>query len=421
LAIAGNKSANNGLAKGKRVGKALSDALAKIEACGEERAFIQRFSVPFEFPVYFTRDVFSENNSVLMDVMRLGSGAQRRRAAVFVDEGVAREMPDLPRRVASYIAATGEVDLAGPVEVIVGGEQSKNDPQLVERLQRQLVSMGLDRHSYVVAVGGGAMLDLIGYVAATTHRGIRHIRIPTTVLAQNDSGVGVKNGVNAFGFKNMLGTFVPPLAVINDSAFIDVLPGRDKRAGMAEAVKVALIRDGAFFSWIEERAEALALFASEPLDRLIRHCALLHMRQIATGGDPFERGSGRPLDFGHWSAHKLEGLSGYALRHGEAVAIGVALDTRYSVLAGLLAPGEDERVRALLERLGFALWHPACEARGKNGELLLLAGLEEFREHLGGALTITLLSGLGSSVDVSTMDSGLIKEAISWLRPRDGA
>ena len=265
------------------------------------------------------------------------------------------------------------------------------------------------------------MLDLIGYVAATTHRGIRHIRIPSTVLAQNDSGVGVKNGVNAFGYKNMLGTFVPPVAVINDSAFIDVLPGRDKRAGMAEAVKVALIRDGEFFSWLEEKAEALSLFASEPLERLIRHCALLHMRQIATGGDPFERGSGRPLDFGHWSAHKLEALSGYELRHGEAVAIGVALDTRYSVLAGLLPRGEDERVRRLLERLGFVLWHPACDLLAPNGKRLLLNGIEEFREHLGGELTITLLSAVGTGVEINSMDYALIDEAIGWLRPRGDA
>lgn len=337
----------------------------------------------------------------------------------FLDEGVVREMPDLPKRIASYLASCG-VELAAPVAVVPGGEQSKNEPRLVEQLQRQLVTCGLDRHSYVVAVGGGAMLDLVGYVAATTHRGIRHIRIPTTVLAQNDSGVGVKNGVNAFGYKNMLGTFVPPVAVINDSAFIDVLPGRDKRAGMAEAVKVALIRDGDFFTWLEERAEALAIFASDPLERLIRHCALLHMRQIATGGDPFERGSGRPLDFGHWSAHKLEALSNYELRHGEAVAIGIAIDTRYSVLAGLLAPGEDRRVRALLERLGFALWHPVCDARRGAGERLLLLGLEEFREHLGGELTVTLLSGIGTSVDVHAMDHGLIDEAIEWLRPQDG-
>jgi len=407
---------------GKCVSKALSDALAKVEATGEERTFIQRFAIPYEFPVYFTRDIFSETNTVLAEALTRHAGPPHRRVLFMLDEGVLHEMPDLPKRIAAYIASAGHgIELAGPIVMISGGERSKNDPALVTNLQQQIVERGLDRHAYVVAVGGGAMLDLAGYVAATTHRGIRHIRIPTTVLAQNDSGVGVKNGVNAFGFKNMLGTFVPPVAVINDSAFIDVLPGRDKRAGMAEAVKVALIRDGAFFSWLEERAEALALFASEPLDRLIRHCALLHMRQIATGGDPFERGSGRPLDFGHWSAHKLEALSRYELRHGEAVAIGIAIDTRYSVLAGLLPPGADLRVRALLERLGFVLWHPACEATDARGTKLLLAGLEEFREHLGGELTITLLSGLGTSVDVHTMDHTLIDEAIQWLRPDEGA
>ncbi len=408
--------------KGKRVRLAVSDALAKVETSGEVRAFVQRFSVAYEFPVYFIRDVLAENSSTLLESIDRGASGRRARGVFFVDEGVAREMPDLPKRIAAYVSANAaHMELAGPVEIVEGGERSKNAPELVERLQRLLVSYGVDRHSYVIAIGGGAMLDLIGYVAATTHRGIRHVRIPTTVLAQNDSGVGVKNGVNAFGYKNMLGTFVPPVAVINDSAFIDVLPGRDKRAGMAEAVKVALIRDGAFFDWLEEKAEALALFASEPLERLIRHCALLHMRQISNGGDPFERGSGRPLDFGHWSAHKLEALSNYELRHGEAVAIGIALDTRYSVLAGLLPAGADMRVRALLERLGFNLWHPTCDVRRAGRQRLLLAGLEEFREHLGGELTITLLSGIGTSVDVHGMDHDLLDQAIEWLRPPGGA
>jgi 3-dehydroquinate synthase len=334
---------------------------------------------------------------------------------------VVREMPDLVRRTQAFAEWNRrDVELVGSVMVVKGGERAKNDSGLVTALQNHLVELGLDRHCYVVAVGGGALLDVVGYVAATTHRGIRHIRVPTTVLAQNDSGVGVKNGVNAFGIKNLLGTFAPPAAVINDSAFIDVLSGRDKRAGMAEAVKVALIRDRAFFEWLEAKAEALAIFTSEPLDRLIRHCAVLHMRQIAHGGDPFERGSVRPLDFGHWAAHKLEALSAYELRHGEAVAIGVALDTRYSVLAGLLPKGEDMRVRALLERLGFQLWHPACALRDGSGELLLLAGLEEFREHLGGDLTITLLREVGVGVEVHEVDGGLVGQALDWLRLGSG-
>lgn len=377
---------------------------------------MQRFSVPFEFPVAFTRDVFGPDNETLADLIGARPALTAPPVAFVLDEGVAREMPNLSRLMAAYIESHPSLRLAGPVISVAGGEAAKNDPTLVFDLQRRFVEFGLDRHAYVVCVGGGAVLDLVGYAAATTHRGLRHIRIPTTVLAQNDSGVGVKNGINAFGMKNMLGTFVPPDAVINDSAFIDVLPGRDKRAGMAEAVKVALIRDRSFFDWLEEQAEALAIFASEPLDRLIRHCALLHMRQIAHGGDPFERGSVRPLDFGHWAAHKLEVLSDYKLRHGEAVAIGIALDTRYSVLAGLLTSGEDQRVCRLLKRLGFTLWHEACDHRDAQGARLLRKGLEEFREHLGGELTITLLQDLGIGIEVNKMDERLIDEALDWLR-----
>lgn len=398
----------------------VSYALDNVEVSGDERAFIQRFSVPFEFPVYFSRDVFARESDVFAGVVSQAHQPGPARMAVCIDDGVLREMPDLARRIAAYAASRADtLQLAGPIEVVPGGEQAKNAPHLVEDLQHQLVVRGIDRHSYVVGIGGGAVLDLVGFVAATTHRGVRHIRVPTTVLAQNDSGVGVKNGVNAFGVKNMLGSFAPPVAVINDSAFIDVLPGREKRAGMAEAVKVALIRDRGFFQWLEEKAGALALFASEPLEHLIRHCAVLHMRQISLGGDPFERGSGRPLDFGHWAAHKLEALSSYTLRHGEAVAIGIALDTRYSVLAGLLAPGEDERVRALLERLGFALWHEACDACDADGRRLLLTGLQEFREHLGGELSVTLLKEIGVGVEVHVMDPALLDRAIEWLRPRD--
>jgi 3-dehydroquinate synthase len=399
----------------------VSDALARIEAPGEERAFVQRFAVAYEYPVYFTRDLFSGDNPVLVEAVAGNERGAAPKLAVFVDDGVVREMPDLMRRIQNFADAhAGEFRLAGDVALVKGGERAKNDPALVAEMQAGLVALGLDRHSYIVAVGGGAVLDLVGYVAATTHRGIRHIRVPTTVLAQNDSGVGVKNGINAFGMKNLLGAFAPPAAVINDSAFIDVLPGRDKRAGMAEAVKVALIRDRAFFEWLEAKAEALAIFTSEPLDRLIRHCAALHMRQIAHGGDPFERGSVRPLDFGHWAAHKLEGLTDYELRHGEAVAIGIALDTRYSVLAGLLAEGVDVRVRALLERLGFALWHPACEMRGAGGRLRLLEGLEEFRAHLGGELTVTLLETIGTGREVHVMHEALILEALQWLKPARG-
>jgi len=247
---------------------------------------------------------------------------------------------------------------------------------------------------------------------------VRHIRIPTTVLAQNDSGVGVKNGVNLQGVKNFVGTFAPPFAVLNDMEFIVTLPDRDKIAGMAEAVKVALIRDAEFFGWIERHMDDLATFERSAMATMIRRCAELHMRQIGLGGDPFESGSVRPLDYGHWSAHKLESLTRHHVRHGEAVAIGMALDARYSVLSGLLAQGEEERICALLEYLGFDLWHAALAKSGANGEWVILEGLRDFQEHLGGELTVTLLAGIGVGVEVHEIDRERMREAMHWLKDR---
>jgi 3-dehydroquinate synthase len=287
------------------------------------------------------------------------------------------------------------------------------------RLQQRLGELGIDRHSYIVGVGGGALLDMIGFVAATTHRGVRHIRVPTTVLAQNDSGVGVKNGINAFGKKNFLGCFAPPHAVLNDFDFLRTLHPRDRISGIAEAVKVSLIRDATFFEWLEANADALRECVASATSRMIRRCAELHMRQIAQGGDPFESGSGRPLDYGHWSAHKLEALTAHELRHGEAVAIGVTLDTRYSVQTGLLPAGADDRVYALFKRLGFHLWHPAMESRDGRGRLLILEGIEEFREHLGGELTVTMLRGIGRGEEVNSLDRDQIMQAMMWLRLRE--
>jgi 3-dehydroquinate synthase len=381
--------------------------------------YLQRFAVRYEYPVCFTRDLFAVGNSLFADILRRNEPDRRHRFAAFIDAGLAAAWPSLAAEIANYAQHHAEhLDLVAPAAIVPGGEQCKNDSALVERLQRSLVEIGLDRHSYVVAIGGGAVLDLVGYAAATVHRGIRLVRVPTTVLAQDDSGVGVKNGVNAFGLKNLLGTFVPPFAVLNDSTFLAKLDRRDRIAGMAEAVKVALIRDGTFFAWLEAHADDLRAGDADALDRLIWRCAQLHMRQIADGGDPFEAGSARPLDYGHWAAHKLEALTHHVVRHGEAVAIGIALDARYSVLSGLLPAGAEVRICSVLERLGFELWHPALETREGGQDLTLLAGLREFREHLGGELTITLLAGIGQGVEVHDMDEALILRAIRWLKTR---
>jgi 3-dehydroquinate synthase len=262
------------------------------------------------------------------------------------------------------------------------------------------------------------MLDAVGYAAATTHRGVRIVRAPSTVLAQNDAGVGVKNGINAFGAKNFLGTFAPPFAVINDSELLATLEPRDSRAGMAEAIKVGLIRDASFFEWLEANVEKLAAFEPNAMAAQIRWAAEIHLKHIAEAGDPFELGSARPLDYGHWAAHKLESMTKHALRHGEAVAIGMALDARYSVESGLLSAEAHDRILRLLERLGFELWHEALDRQDSAGRCLVLGGLTDFREHLGGELSVTLLTDIGARFETHAMDEALIERAIAYLRTR---
>jgi 3-dehydroquinate synthase len=378
--------------------------------------YLQRFAIVYEYPVSFTRDLFNAANPTFAETLRR-AGPRRHKVDFFLDAGLAAADMGLRDRIAAYAAAHPSIlNLVADPEIIPGGERCKNDGALVARIQGRLIELGLDRHSFVVAVGGGALLDLIGYVAATLHRGLRHIRIPATVLAQSDSGVGVKNGINALGQKNLLGTFAPPFAVLNDSTFLDLLQPREKRSGMAEAVKVALIRDAAFFAWLERNAEDLRAFRPAAVDHLVRRCAELHMNQIAAGGVPFERGSVRPLDFGHWSAHKLEVMTKHELHHGEAVAIGIALDARYSVLSGHLPQGDDLRVCAVLRALGLPLYHPMLEASSASAKPKLLRGLREFREHLGGELTITLLGAIGTGLEVHAMDEALILQSIAWLR-----
>jgi 3-dehydroquinate synthase len=398
----------------------MSSTSKQVGTRAETTAFWQRFAVPFEYPVYFTERVFDPANPVLAETVSRLEPNRRHRCLVVVDDGLLAARSTLCDEITAYAEAHGgTIDLVAAPIPVPGGERVKSELYFVEQMQKTLFDHHIDRHSYVIAVGGGAMLDAVGLVAATTHRGIRHIRIPTTVLAQNDSGVGVKNGVNLNGVKNFVGAFAPPFAVIDDIDFLRYLGPRDKIAGMAEAVKVALIRDGDFFAWLEHHADELAVFELPTMAHMIRRCAELHMHQIAHGGDPFEMGSARPLDYGHWAAHKLESLTRHHLRHGEAVAIGMALDARYSVLAGHLAGGAEERICFLLEHLGFRLWHPALGNKTPEGRLAVLVGLQEFREHLGGELTITLLSEIGIGVEVHEMDEALVLEALSWLKDRE--
>jgi 3-dehydroquinate synthase len=375
-------------------------------------------SVSFEHRVYFTRGVFGVSNPLLQSV--LAEPPRVPKVLVVLDDSLAAAQPHLANAIESYFAACADrLDLVGPPLIIEGGERVKTSYFHVSEIHSHVDRHHVDRHSYLVGVGGGALLDVAGLAAATAHRGVRHVRIPTTVLSQNDSGVGVKNGINAFGKKNFIGAFAPPYAVINDFDLLASLPDRDKRAGYAEAVKVALIRDREFFERLEREAAALARLEPEPMRLLIERCAELHIEHIAGSGDPFEFGSIRPLDFGHWAAHKLEQLSRFHIRHGEAVAIGMALDVVYSRNIGLLDGASADRILALLRRLGFKLFAGELLHLDANQQPVVLQGLEEFREHLGGPLTLTLLKGIGQGVEVHEIVLPKMVEALHELQKRD--
>jgi 3-dehydroquinate synthase len=373
----------------------------------------QQFSVPFSYPVFFTDFLFDPANPTLRDWLADQRADEQTKKILFVlDGGLTEQHPALADQIRNYAADLPGFAIINEFITVPGGEAAKNDPASVEQLVDAIDRHGVDRHSFVVAIGGGSVLDLVGYAAAISHRGIRHIRIPTTVLSQNDSAVGVKNGVNYRGKKNFLGTFAPPVAVFADFQFLLTLDDRDWRAGMAEAVKVALIKDPAFFDWLDANATALARRDLVPMRYLVHRCAELHLQHIA-GGDPFEQGSSRPLDFGHWSAHKLEQLTDFEIRHGEAVAIGMALDCQYAHEIGLLAEPDLARVLNVLQTLGFALYYPALNT--DNGAAVL-RGLAEFREHLGGKLTILLLTGIGQGREVHEVDEAQMRRAMNALR-----
>lgn len=378
----------------------------------------RKIQLEFEHRVVFTRAVFDPANPALASSLRAtpdGIGHPAK-ALVFLDRALAGADPDLASRVVNYfLAQGGGVTLAAAPISLPGGEACKNDWRLVESIWRAIHEAGLCRHSYVIAVGGGAVLDLVGFASATAHRGIRHLRLPTTTLSQADGGVGVKNGVNYFRSKNWIGTFAVPHAIICDLDFLRCLPPRDRRAGLIEAIKVGLIRDGAFFEALEARCERLANLDETALEFAIRRSAELHMDHIALGGDPFELGSARPLDFGHWAAHKLEQLTDFRLSHGEAVAIGMAVDLLYARNRGMLAAATCDRILRLITRIGFPIYAPEMLSK-TGGQLALVHGLEEFRAHLGGQLTITLVTGIGHAVEVHEIDTSVLPGILEELR-----
>ena len=368
------------------------------------------FTVPHKHRLRVTQDVTGIDFEVLVDLLEGtqaddGEGS-RARVLLVGESALASQVKELE----SQLRDCPRIDLVAPAKMVTGGESIKNSEVALRELLEGIHDQGLDRRSYVVAVGGGAMLDAVGFAAAIAHRGIRLIRLPSTVLAQADSGVGVKNAINYFGKKNWIGSFAVPWAVINDAALLKTLPDRDFVSGFSEAVKVSLLKSADDFHWLYENAETIRSRDPDVAGQAIHRSCLWHIHHITGGGDPFEMQEARPLDFGHWSAHRLEPLAEYTIRHGEAVGIGVAIDSLYSSMQFGFPQQDAIRVCDCLKNLGMNLWHESLHPVNR-----LLEGLEEFRQHLGGRLTITMLRGIGDPINVHSIDTNVMKQAIEQL------
>lgn len=358
-----------------------------------------RFTVPFVHRLRFTGNVLQQDAGVLLDLLE-PSGDEPPRVQFWLDENVAEAVPEIRTEIEAFCQRYRErINLVSNIQQVPGGEAIKNDIHILERMLKVMHAANLDRRSYVVVVGGGAVLDAVGFAAAIAHRGIRLVRLPTTTLAQADSGIGVKNSVNLFQKKNWIGTFAVPWGVVNDARLLESLNDRDFICGFSEAVKVSLLKSHDMFCQLERTAPAIRRREPAAAAEMIRWSAQLHLDHITRGGDPFEMLEARPLDFGHWSAHRLETLSDFELRHGESVAIGVAIDTVYASLVHGLDPAGKDRILRCLRQLGFDLFHPVLE-----DVEAIFAGLEEFRQHLGGRLTLTMVNDIGRSFEVHEVD-----------------
>jgi 3-dehydroquinate synthase len=364
-------------------------------------------ALSFAHRVRFTRGALDPANATLREALSSDAAISVRRAILFIDEGLAAAEPRIADQARIYFDAhSAHMPRVVAVETCAGGERAKEDMRVVERVIELVEREKIDRKSFVFAIGGGAMLDAVGLGAATAHRGVRLVRMPTTTLAQDDAAMGVKNGVNRFGKKNFVGAFAVPYAVVCDESMLTTLPPAVFRAGFSEAVKIALIKDAAFFAAIERAAPAIAACGLDAASPVIRRSAELHLAHIVDGGDPFEANEARPLDFGHWAAHRLESMSAHAVSHGDAVALGLLLDCRYSNLKGWLSDADFARVRAAIAALGLPMRHALLADTAR-----LLSGLEEFREHLGGQLTVTMLRGIGHGFEVHELDADLVRRA----------
>lgn len=344
---------------------------------------------------YFTNGVFEEDNPILKDL------CESRKVLMVVDEAFYELWG---HQIENYIAAN---DLNCIVYPIPGGEKVK-DMKYVEDIYLKAKSCGLDRKAKIVAVGGGAVMDVAGLVAQLYRRKIDYIRIPTTLLGIIDAAVGVKVGVNYEGSKNFLGAFYPATAVISDTSFLETLPEREIRSGIAEIIKVGLISNAKLFEELEENGEKLASNTKfENYQQFIEDATvelLLHLQK-----DFYEYDLMRHVDFGHAMAHHFESLTDYELTHGEAVGIDMLISAHIAKERGILLEVDFKRIVSLYKKVGLPFYHPALNLDA------LCDGIKEAIAHKGGRLMMVIPKKIGQTVFIDSISKEELAGALKFL------
>ena len=303
------------------------------------------------------------------------------------------------------VRAAAEACGARVVEVVVeDGEQAKGFATL-DRVVDALLAARLGRDGLVVALGGGVVGDLAGFAAAVYQRGVALLQVPTTLLAQVDSSVGGKTAINHARGKNMIGAFHQPCAVITDVATLDTLPERELRAGLAEVIKHGVALDAAFVDWLEGNMDALLARDRRALSYAIRRSCELKAAIVAQ--DERESGVRALLNLGHTFGHAIEAATGFGpWLHGEAVAAGMVMAARLSARAGMLAPADAERIRALIARAGLPTHAPKL-APERWRELIAVD-----KKSAGGRVRFVLLEAVGRAKLRADVDARLVDETI---------
>jgi 3-dehydroquinate synthase len=337
---------------------------------------------------------------------------RRRQAVIVTDEIVAGHC------LAGLRASLSEAGIADHAVLLPPGEETK-DLDHFGKLAEDILGIGIERGTMLVALGGGVVGDVTGFAAATLLRGLDFVQIPTTLLAQVDSSVGGKTGINTRFGKNLIGAFYQPRLVLADTSALTSLPRRELLAGYAEIVKYGLIRDAAFFAWLEAEGAAVCTLAPEALRRaIVTSCA---MKAEIVAGDEREEGDRALLNFGHTFGHALETETGFSARllHGEAVALGMVLAFDFAARLGLLAAEEALRVRRHLEHIGLPTRLAEIGLAGLPADRLI-AHMGKDKKVRDGRITLILPRRIGEAFVMKDAPIDLLRdfltEAARWVR-----